>query len=148
MTSSAPPGGQTYFERARRGLTAWWRYPAAGVLAVALWVALIAALSFGAARMGWLSRDLAAQLMSPTHPVTFFLGAGATFGTLLLAFAVAIRLLQKKRFGDVAGAWRWRLFALGAGAWAAVSLASSLVDYLIAPHAFSVTASAATGSDR
>jgi membrane protease YdiL (CAAX protease family) len=74
----------------------------------------------------------------------FFGGAGLGFGALTLAFALAIRLIHGKRFADVVGAWRWSLVARGATLWLAVSVIAGVVDYLLEPHGFRLTASGAT----
>ena len=141
VTGAPGSGASIFADRSARGLTTWWRYPLALVLALVLWIALMVGVLLPLRLANLLSPDLAHDLASPQHPGAFFLGTGATFGGLLLAFVAAVRLVQKKRFGDVVGAWRWRLFAIGATAWLLVSLAAALVDYLIAPSGFSVSVS-------
>lgn len=145
MTPAAPSDTDAFLQYARRGRTAWWRYLLAGPLACALWFGAVTGLGVAAVRLGWLSKATVRGLVAPSHPVVFFLGNGLVFGALLAAFAVAVRLIQAKRFGEVAGAWRWRLFAVGAATWLAISLAGALADLAMDRHAFTLTLSPATG---
>jgi hypothetical protein len=42
---------------------------------------------------------------------------GTVFAALLLGFWLAAKLLNRKRFVDVIGAWNWRKYAAGAAIW-------------------------------
>jgi membrane protease YdiL (CAAX protease family) len=133
-----------FVDFARRGRTAWWLYPLTLVAALALWIGLVVGVTLAANAAGLAPLALAREMTSPAHPVVFFLGTGATFGSLLLAFAIAARLIQAKRFGEIAGAFHWRLFGAGALAWVVVGSLSALADFALTPSGFSLTASAAT----
>lgn len=130
----------TYLDFASRGKNAWWRYAVCVVAACVATVAIFAGVLLPLAIAHVLPRDFAAQIQQPTNPVVFFGAIGLTFGSLLAAFALSIRLIHGKRIGDVVGGWSWAAFARGAGIWVVVLCAALLIDFLIAPHGFSVTA--------
>lgn len=134
----------TYLEYAERGEIAWWRYAVS--VAVALLIALAAPSAAVAALMAlrmW-PHDLLAMAQDPAHPVAFFLFNGAVFLVLLAAFVAAIRLVQKKSFADVRGAWTWRGFGAGFGVWVVVLVAAALIDLAVAPHGFRFAATGQT----
>jgi membrane protease YdiL (CAAX protease family) len=56
----------------------------------------------------------------------------------------AIALVQKKRPGDVIGVWRWPLYFWGLGVWIGVQCVLALIDVLIAPRGFALSATEAT----
>jgi membrane protease YdiL (CAAX protease family) len=89
-------------------------------------------------------RDVALELTKPSHPVLFFGANGLAFATIVLGLVVAMRLIQRKRFVDVIGQWRWRLFAIGLGLWTACLVGTTLVDFLLRPGGFRWSATAAT----
>src|SRR3569623_528253 len=62
------------------------------------------------------------------------------FGLLLLSFALMARWLHGKAFGDLLGAWSWRMFARGLLIWTGVLVVGTVVDFLIAPKGFRLTA--------
>jgi membrane protease YdiL (CAAX protease family) len=63
---------------------------------------------------------------------------------VLACLAMLIALLQKKLPSDIVGRWRWTTFLAGAGFWAAVQIAMTLLDYLLSPRGFRITVAAAT----
>jgi membrane protease YdiL (CAAX protease family) len=91
-----------------------------------------------------LDRGAVANLQHPTDATVFFLGVAAMFGALLIGLAISAALFQRKYPADMIGRWRWPLFAAGFGLWTIVQAGATLVDYILAPHGFSVTASHAT----
>jgi membrane protease YdiL (CAAX protease family) len=133
-----------YLDYARRGLTAWWRYLLTIVLALAAWILLDVAIVVGLLVTHLMPRDVAMELTKPSHPVLFFGANGLVFATIVLGFVIAMRLLQRKRFVDVIGQWRWRLFAIGLGIWTACLAGTTLVDFLLRPSGFRWSATAAT----
>lgn len=134
----------TYLDYAARGKNAWWRYVASVVAALALAVVGPGVLILGLTLMRLWSADLTRSVQDPSDPTAFFLFSGAVFLAVVSAFAVAIRLIQHKRFGDILGAWRWRDFAAGFGVWAVVLIAVTLLDFALAPKGFRFSATAAT----
>ncbi|HWY15184.1 MAG TPA: type II CAAX endopeptidase family protein [Rhizomicrobium sp.] len=134
----------TYLEFAARGKNAWWRYAACVIAACIATVAIFAAVLLPLSITHVLPANFAAEIQQPTNPVVFFGVVALTFGSLLAGFALAIRLIHRKRIGDVMGSWNWRAFFLGACIWAVIQCASILIDFLIAPHSFSVSVSAET----
>jgi membrane protease YdiL (CAAX protease family) len=146
VTPSRPASGWIggYLEYAARGKNAWWRYAAAVGLSLAMSVVGPALVILPLTRAGLWSADLTSRVQDPGHPLAFFLFTGGVFLALLLSFAAAIRLLHRKRVGDITGAWRWRDFALGFGAWALILVLLSLVDLAIAPQGFRFAASGET----
>lgn len=134
----------TFQDYAARGRNSVWRYGAAAVLAVVLSMVFGAALSLPLDRLGWLPKDLEDQLLHVRDPATFFLLIGGLFGLILAGVVAAVRLVLKKRFCDVIGAWSWRAFGLGAAVWAAALIVLTLVDFALAPSGFSFSATAKT----
>ena len=59
---------------------------------------------------------------------------------------IAARLIQRKRFTDIIGQWRWSRFAAGLGVWGACLIAVTLVDFLLKPSGFRWIASPATAT--
>jgi membrane protease YdiL (CAAX protease family) len=79
------------------------------------------------------------------NPIGFLAANGFEFGLVLGSFALAAFLVQRKRPVDIIGAWSWTLFARGLAIWLALGLLlGGLVDYALAPHGFSITATSAT----
>jgi len=133
-----------YLDYAARGNVAWWRY-VLGVLCALLLAAVAPAalvLVLVLARL-W-PADLMTLVQDPAHPVAFFLFTGAIFLALLLAFVVAARWVQHKRFGDVTGAWSWRNFGRGFGIWSVALVVATALDVAIAPHGFRLSVSPQT----
>jgi len=133
-----------FLELASRGKNAWWRYVAVVILACLIAGALTFAGSLALASAHLIDTHTIAALQHPTNAPVFFLGVGATFGVLLIGFAIAIALLQRKRMADITGPWRWRLFLTGFVIWLAVEVVGTFLDFLLAPHGFSLTVSHAT----
>jgi len=129
---------------ARRGRTAWWLYPLTVGSALVVWLALMAVAATMLVLTHRLPPDYAQQLTHPSRPAVFLGANGVMFAGLLAGFWLAARLVQKKRFMDIVGAWSWRLFGLGAAAWTAAVIAMTLLDLAIAPSGFRITASGAT----
>ena len=131
----------TFVAYAQRGRNAWWRYLVGFCLAVLLsmvvGVVIVTALSVSPFKPA----DFARGLQDTSRPVTFYLLNGALFGLMVVGFWLAIGLLHGKRFTDIIGRWRWRRFGAGVVVWGGVLVVASLVDYLIAPKGFAVTAS-------
>jgi membrane protease YdiL (CAAX protease family) len=134
----------TYLDYARRGLTAWWRYLLAIVLALVIWIALDVAIVVGLMMTRLMPLGVAGELTKPSHPVLFFGANGLAFATIVLGLVIAMRLIQRKRFVDVIGQWRWRLFAIGLGIWTACLVGTTAVDFLLRPSGFHWSATAAT----
>jgi len=134
----------TYLDYARRGLTAWWRYLLTIVVALVAWILLDVAIVVGLMVTRLMPRDVALELTKPSHPVLFFGANGLAFATIVLGFVIAMRLIQRKRFVDVIGQWRWRLFATGLGIWTVCLVGTTLVDFLLRPSGFRWSATAAT----
>ena len=129
---------------ASRGKNAWWRYLlvcasaiAGSMIAVALGTSLLIATHV-------LGLSNLQNLQHPNDPAAFFLFTAATFGALTIGLAVSALLFQRKRPGDLIGRWRWQLFAAGFGLWMLAQAGATGIDFLLAPHGFSVTFSRAT----
>jgi membrane protease YdiL (CAAX protease family) len=131
---------------ASRGRNAWWRYLISCVAAFLLAILLLSAVSLALTALHLLPPEFAAELAQPQHASVFFLGVGAVFGALAVGLMASAALFQHKRPGDIIGRWRWSLFFWGFGVWAALQCALALIDFLIAPSGFSVTASRTIGS--
>jgi membrane protease YdiL (CAAX protease family) len=134
----------TWLEYAARGRNAPWRYvvalPLALLLAITLGVLLVmAVLLLRLAPMGAL-----AQVNDPSQPIPFFLGVFASFGLLLAGFALALRVVHRKHFGDLLGRWRWRWFGVGLVGWSAAQIVATAADAALAPQALRLSASSAT----
>jgi membrane protease YdiL (CAAX protease family) len=130
----------SYLALAARGKNSWARYIGAPILALALAAIVGIVCVIAAMMLGLLSPDGA---LDTTDPMVFFGLVGASDAPMLAAFIVAIRVIHKKRFTDIVGAWRWRDFALGAVLWAGVAIALAAVDFAIAPADFSINDAAA-----
>ncbi|MGH7023325.1 MAG: lysostaphin resistance A-like protein [Caulobacteraceae bacterium] len=128
-----------FLERARRGRTEWWRYVLTPFLTMFLWVAAIVAVYVPVFVAHLLPADFQADAVDPSHPAYFYGFTGAVFAVLLGSLALAARVVQGKRFGDIVGAWRWRQFAAGAGLWIGVCIVSTLIDYFAQPSGFRLT---------
>lgn len=128
-----------YLGYARRGLTTWWRYPVAACLGVLLAIVMGALGLLIAGLLHLTPPDLATQVQHPDHPATFFLTTAFMFGLMIVGFALAIRWLHRKRFGDVLGAWTWRQYLLGFGVWIPVLVVTALIDLALAPSGFKFT---------
>jgi membrane protease YdiL (CAAX protease family) len=135
-----------YLDYARRGLNAWWRYLLTIVAALVIWVVLDVVIVVGLTVSRLMPAGIAAEMTKPSHPVVFFIANGLAFATVIAAFVIAIRLIQRKRFGDVIGAWRWSRFAAGLGVWTACLVATTLADFLLRPGGFRWSASGATAA--
>ena len=135
-----------YLDYARRGLNAWWRYLLTIVVAVAIWIALDVAIVVGLMVSRLMPANVAAELTKPSHPVLFFGGNGLAFATVIAAFVIAMRLIQRKRFGDVIGVWRWSRFGAGLGIWTACLAATTLADILLRPGGFRWSAGVGTAA--
>jgi uncharacterized protein len=127
-----------YLAYAARGRTAWWRYISTVVVGLVLAISALALLS--ALLLAWrmLPRDFAQQMQSPTHPWSFFGAITLMFGALGGGLAAAAVLIQRKRPGDIIGAWRWQLFLWGLLSWLAVQVLLSGIDFALAPSGFSL----------
>jgi membrane protease YdiL (CAAX protease family) len=136
----------TYLDYARRGLNAWWRYLLAIVAAIVIWLVLDVAIVVGLTVSRLMPPNVAAELTKPSHPLVFFAGNGIAFATLVAGLVVAARLIQKKRFTDIIGQWRWSRFAAGLAIWGACLLAATLVDFALKPSGFRWIASPATAT--
>ncbi len=137
---------ETALGYASRGRNRWWRYLLTLIAASMLALVLLILAGLGLGALHLLPRDFAQRLQQPKDAASFFLGIGAVFGALALALAAAARLIQSKRPKDVIGLWRWRYFLLGLMVWAAVECGVTLIDFLIAPHGFAITASAGSAA--
>jgi membrane protease YdiL (CAAX protease family) len=136
----------TYFDFASRGSNAWWRYPLCLVAAVLLAGAILLVLGVALTLMRLLPPDIATQIQQPKNVIPFFLGIAATFAALTAGLALAAMLIHRKRPRDLIGRWRWDFFAWGLGSWIIVQGALTLIDVLIAPHGFAVSANRGSAS--
>ena len=136
----------TYLDYARRGLNAWWRYLLAIVAALVIWLVLDVAIIVGLTVSRLMPADVAAELTKPSHPVVFFAGNGLAFATLIAGLVIAARLIQRKRFTDVIGEWRWSRFAAGFALWTACLIAATLADVALRPSGFRWTATGGTAA--
>ena len=135
----------TFLECAARGKTAWWRYLTVCVLAFLITIVIGAGdHTLPTQVLHGLPKNFAAELLQPSHPLVFFVGTGAIFGILLAGVVIAMALLQNKHFGDVVGLWKWKMFFWGFALWSAVAIVASVLDFLIAPHSFRITATEGT----
>ena len=126
-----------YLSFARRGRTAWWRYPLTIAAALVL-ATLITALSMLLlAVLGLPPRDFAQQLAQPSNPRIFFATLAVLFASLCAGTALAAFVIQRKRPADIVGQWRWPIFFGGVALWLAVQLILAVVDFVIAPSGFS-----------
>ena len=133
-----------YLEYALRGRNAAWRYVAGFIGAILLAIIAASVVIISLQLLHLFPADFAQNLQDARQPTKFYPATGALFGLLLLSFVAAARLAHGKTFADIIGAWRWRLFGQGLAIWILVLLASTLIDFLIAPTGFKVTANAQT----
>jgi membrane protease YdiL (CAAX protease family) len=133
-----------YFDFASRGRNVWWRYLLSLVLACLLAILVLTILAVILALMHLLPPDVAAQIQQPKYVLPFYLGVAATFGALAVGLMIAVIVIQQKHPGDVIGQWRWDNFAWGFGIWLVVQAIVSLIDVLISPHGFVVSATGGT----
>ncbi len=136
----------TYLDYARRGLTAWWRYLLTIVAAIVIWLVLDVAIVVGLMISRLMPPNVAVELTKPSHPLVFFAGNGLAFATLVAGLAIAARLIQRKRFTDIIGRWRWSRFAAGLAIWGGCLVAATLVDFVLKPSGFRWIASPATAT--
>lgn len=133
-----------YLEYALRGRNAPWRYLAGFIGAVLLAIAGAGVIIIGLQLSHLLPLDVARSLQDAAHPATFYPATGLIFGVLLLSFVAIARVAHGKGFRDIIGAWRWPLFGQGLAIWVVVLLAATLIDFLIDPAGFRITASTQT----
>jgi membrane protease YdiL (CAAX protease family) len=133
-----------YLAYALRGRNAWWRYLLCVGLTFALAVAMLLAIVTGLMLAHRLPPDLAEQVQHPELVVPFYLGIVSTFGLLTIGLVLAMALVHGKRPADVIGQWRWRNFSLGFGVWLVVQAVLALIDFLIAPKGFALSAGPGT----
>ena len=143
-TLGVQTAGMDMLDYARRGRTAGWLYAVTAAVALGIWLLMVVAVAAALAISHRLPADLAQQLARPSRPGVFLGANGLMFAGLLAAFALAARLVQKRRFTDIVGAWSWRLFGLAAAAWTLALIVMTLADLAIAPSGFRVSASGAT----
>ena len=134
----------TFLDYARRGRTAWWRYPLCLALFAVLAVAITFLVLLPPAILHWLPADLAQEVQHPTNAVIFFAVVGVQFAALIAGLLLAALIVHRKGFGDLIGAWRWPAFAAGAGVWAVIVTGLTLIDVVLAPHGFRYTAGSGT----
>ncbi|MDR3509472.1 MAG: type II CAAX endopeptidase family protein [Caulobacteraceae bacterium] len=145
MTSPAEtPSSATFLAFAQRGRNSWWRYVLGMVLGLVFGVVLAVAVLTPLTMLHWLPPNFGTLMLHPSEPVTFFLANGAMFGVIAIGYYGAIALLHHKRFTDLLGAWHWRGYAAGFGIWIAALSVIALIDFTLAPKAFSFTGSSHT----
>jgi membrane protease YdiL (CAAX protease family) len=130
-----------FFEFASRGKNQWWRYLLSIGGAFLFAIVLLTAIMFFLMALHLYSPQFLTALRQPKDAPVFFLGTGAMFGALVLGLAVSLYLIQRKRPLDIVGHWRWRLYFQGLAIWFVVQSVLGLIDFLIAPKGFSITAS-------
>ncbi len=133
-----------YLAYALRGKNAWWRYLLCVVLACLLTVFILMPVVVVLMLAHLLPQDLAAQVQHPEKVTPFFLGIAASFGFLTIGLMLAAAFVHRKRPADVIGQWRWSFFAWGFGVWLIVQTVLALIDFLIAPQGFAVSAGPGT----
>jgi len=133
-----------YLTYASRGRNAWWRYLLCMVLACLLATAMLVAIGVALMLAHLLPPDLAEQVQHPEFVTPFYLGIAATFGFLTLGLALAMAFVHRKRVADVIGQWRWTNFAWGFVVWLVVQTVLALIDFLIAPRGFALSAGPGT----
>ena len=119
--AEAAPAARDYLSYAARGRNAWWRYLltiAAALLLALPAMALLSVLFAMAFRLPL--GDLSRQLTQPSSPRMFFAGLVIGFMSLSAGLAVAAALIQRKRFRDLIGDWRWPLFLKGVAIWSVI----------------------------
>jgi len=135
---------ETYLTFASRGRNDWWRYLLTPVLALVLTVLVGAALTLLLTLLHLLPSDIATQIQQPKDVTPFYVGVGFYFGLLAIGLAVAAMIVQRKHPGDIIGLWRWKFFFVGLAIWTAVQGGLALIDLMIAPRGFSITAGPGT----
>jgi membrane protease YdiL (CAAX protease family) len=133
-----------YLAYALRGRNAWWRYPLCLALACLLAAIMVMTIVVVLMLTHLLPDDLAVQVQHPESVIPFFAGVGASFGILTIGLAIAMAWVHGKRPGDAVGQWRWSYFVWGFGVWFAVQTVLALIDFLIAPHGFALSAGGGT----
>jgi len=134
----------TYLEFAARGRNDWWRYLLSPVLAFLLASLILVLLVTVLMLLRVLPPDLAQQMQQPKNVGPFFLGIGVIFGLLAAGLAVAATIVHRKRPADVIGQWSWRLFVGGFCIWIGVQSVLALIDFMIVPQGFGLSASRGT----
>lgn len=135
-----------FLEYAARGKNSWWRYILCCITAFIFVIIGLIVLLLPLTLAHALPADFAQELQHPKDAVAFFLGTGLTFGGLMLGLIASTAIFQRKRVRDIIGRWRWRYFLAGLVIWLGVQCLSVVVDFLIAPKGFSITASQQTWS--
>jgi membrane protease YdiL (CAAX protease family) len=130
-----------FLDYARRGETAWWRYPLCLVLALVFTMVIGVAILLPLVVLRRLPSDFAAQASHPTYAALFFGIVVVQFAALVAGLAGAAVIVHRKRFGDLIGAWRWRGYVAGVGVWSVILVGLTLLDFAVAPKGFSYTAS-------
>lgn len=133
-----------YLEYASRGKNAWWRYLLCVVLACLLSGLTLVAIVVVLMLAHLLPPDLATQVQHPEKVTPFFLGIAASFGFLTIGLMVAMAVVHRKRPADAIGQWRWSFFAWGFCVWLVVQTVLALIDFLIAPQGFALSAGPGT----
>ena len=139
-----PSPRETFLEIADRGKTAWWRYFASCILAFLISIVFDVAITLCLRALHWLPPDIASEILEPSRPPLFFAGTGTIFGTLLIGLIIAIALVQRKAIGDVIGRWSWSLCGLAIVIWAAAEAIAGLMDFVLVPAGFRLTAASGT----
>jgi membrane protease YdiL (CAAX protease family) len=130
----------TYLAYASRGRNEAWRYVVGFIAALLLAVVISVVVIVGLQVFHLFPQDFARDVQDPSQPAKFYPANGAVFGLVLLGFIAAARIVHRKSFGDVIGRWRWGLFGRGVAIWVVVLLAAGVVDFLIDPTGFRITA--------
>ncbi len=136
----------TYFDYATRGRNDWWRYLLSPVVACLLASVILIVLGVALMLMHLLPAGILMQLQQPKFVMPFFLGVAANFAALTVSFVLAVMLIHRKRPRDLTGHWRWDLFAWGLGVWTMVQFFLFLIDLVIAPKGFVLSANRGSAS--
>lgn len=128
-----------YLSYAMRGRTAWWRYVLTIIVGFLFAIAALVLLLVPLFILHLLPSDFTQQMQNPSDPWTFFGAVTIMFAALGGGLAAAAALVQRKRPGDIIGAWRWKLFGWGLLIWLAVQGILAIVDFALAPAGFTFT---------
>ena len=130
----------TFFDYAKRGQTAFWRYLVCLILAIVVTIILTFLFVVLLILFHLLPADFAQQMQSPAHPNAFYIGLLMSFGPILAGLCLSVALVHKKRMLDLLGSWKWRSVLIGFSIWLGFLILATGVDMVLRPRGFSLTA--------